>query len=62
LLFTVVWFTVDSSADDVTEASWANQSRAHRDQVIVCCNTGQHFCLSIIVINLLIFLEYLLTQ
>lgn len=41
LLFIVVWFTGDSSAGDVTEASWANQSRAHRDQVIVCCPMNQ---------------------
>ncbi|KAG1971251.1 ciliogenesis and planar polarity effector [Pimephales promelas] len=38
---------VDSSADDVTEASWANQSRAHRDQTITladleCPDTPQH--------------------
>ncbi|XP_077099891.1 ciliogenesis and planar polarity effector 1 [Siphateles boraxobius] len=38
---------VDSSADDVTEASWANQSRAHRDQTITladlqCPDTHEH--------------------
>ncbi|CAM4728658.1 unnamed protein product [Leuciscus chuanchicus] len=38
---------VDSSADDVTEASWANQSGAHRDQTITladleCPDTHEH--------------------
>uniref|UniRef100_A0A672MKC4 Uncharacterized protein n=1 Tax=Sinocyclocheilus grahami TaxID=75366 RepID=A0A672MKC4_SINGR len=31
---TDVLFTDESSAADVTEASWANQSRAHRDQAL----------------------------